>query len=73
MMVGHMFGGEEQRMQDGIARAMEIEERKALQRMTDGYNILRGALVWFDSHDVEKKLDHLPQWVAMGRELTGNK
>jgi len=44
-----------------------------LDRMTIGYNLLRDALVWFSSHEVEKKLGHLPQWVAMGRELTERK
>lgn len=45
------------------------ERRKAEQRMVDGYNRLRDALSWFDSHEVEKKLGHLPQWVVMAREL----
>lgn len=40
------------------------------QKMTDGYNILRSALAWFDSHEVEAKLGHLPQWVDDGRKLT---
>jgi hypothetical protein len=35
----------------------------------DGYNILRDAVVWFDSHEVEKKLGHLPQWMVTAREL----
>lgn len=48
-------------------------EQKAQQRMVDGYNLLRDALAWFSSHEVEKKLGHLPQWVAMGRELTENR
>lgn len=34
------------------------------------YNLLRDALVWFSSHEVEKKLGHLPQWVVTARELT---
>jgi hypothetical protein len=44
-------------------------EEKRMQRMTDGYNLLRDALVWFDSHEVEQKLGHVPQWVAMARAL----
>lgn len=46
---------------------------KGIAKMTEGYNRLRDALIWFDSHEVEKKLGHLPQWVVMGRELTGEK
>lgn len=45
-------------------------EAKAVEKMTEGYNRLRDALIWFDSHEVEKKLGHLPQWVVMGRNLT---
>jgi hypothetical protein len=37
--------------------------------MTNSYNLLRDALSWFSSHEVEKKLGHLPQWVVMAREL----
>lgn len=40
-----------------------------LLRIVDGYNILRDAVVWFDSHEVEKKLGHLPQWMVTAREL----
>lgn len=69
-MVGHGFGGEEMRMQESMREFSEQEERKAAEKMTAGYNLLRDALIWFDSHDVEKKLGHLPQWVAIGRELT---
>ena len=31
--------------------------------------LLRDALSWFDSHEVEEKLGHLPQWVNMARRL----
>lgn len=44
-------------------------ESAAMERMTDGYNILRSALAWFDSHEVEARLKHLPQWAADAREL----
>ena len=40
-----------------------------IQKMTDGYNAMRDALSWFDSHEVETKLGHLPQWVVTGREI----
>lgn len=68
-MIGN-YTGEEKRVQESIAAWRDAEDRKANERMVEGYNILRGALVWFDSHEVEGKLGHLPQWVVMGRELT---
>jgi hypothetical protein len=45
------------------------QEEPGTKVMTDGYNRLRDALDWFTSHEVEKKLGHLPQWVIMAREL----
>ena len=68
-MVGHGFGGEEMRMQESMREFREAEERKAVAKMTDGYNCLRDALVWFDTHDVEIKLGHLPQWVVAARRF----
>jgi hypothetical protein len=69
-MVGHGFGGEEMRIQESMREFSEREDRKAVEKMTEGYSRLRDALIWFDAHEVEKKLGHLPQWVVMGRELT---
>jgi hypothetical protein len=46
----------------------EAEDARVL-RMVEGYNLLRDALVWFESHEVEKKLGHLPQWVDMAKKL----
>lgn len=59
-----------QRISGEEFRRSQSEERKAIEKMTEGYNRLRDALIWFDSHEVEKKLGHLPQWVVMGRVLT---
>lgn len=56
-----------------MAKISEAQECKAFLKMTEGYNRLRDALVWFDAHEVEKRLGHLPQWVALGRELTGGR
>jgi hypothetical protein len=49
-------------------RTVNASMRRGLT-MTNSYNLLRDALSWFTSHEVEKKLGHLPQWVVMGREL----
>lgn len=68
-MVGN-YTGEERRMQESMAAFAEAEDRKAQQRMVDGYNTLRDALSWFDSHEVEEKLKHLPQWVVTARVVT---
>jgi hypothetical protein len=51
------------------ALAAAAEDRKAQARMVDGYNLLRGALDWFNAHEVEIQLGHIPQWVTMAREL----
>lgn len=49
---------------------VQSEDTAAARRMVDAYNVLRGALAWFDSHSVEQKLGHLPQWAVMARELS---
>ncbi len=67
-MVGN-YSGEERRIQESIADWRAAEDRKANERMVAGYNLLRDALAWFDSHSVEEKLGHLPQWVDMARQL----
>lgn len=56
--------------QASMAAFRETQDRKARERMVEGYNLLRGALAWFDSHEVEKELGHVPQWVESGRRLT---
>jgi hypothetical protein len=68
-MVGN-YSGEEKRMQESMAAFVAAKERNANAKMVDGYNLLRDALVWFESHSVEEKLGHLPQWVEMARHLT---
>lgn len=50
-----------------------MNQAQATKRHTDGYNIMRDALSWFEAHDVEKKLGHLPQWVVMAREVRDRK
>lgn len=67
-MVGN-YTGEERRMQESMAEFSAAEDRKAQQRMVDGYNTLRDALSWFDSHEVEAKLGHMPQWVVTARDI----
>lgn len=56
---------------DGCPKLPEsmLREILGVLRRTDSFNRLRDALVWFTSHEVEKKLGHLPQWVVMGQEL----
>jgi hypothetical protein len=44
----------------------------ALPKMTSGYNTLRDALSWFDAHEVESKLGHLPEWAMAARALTSH-
>lgn len=44
-----------------------------IKRHTDGYNVMRDALSWFEAHEVEKKLGHLPQWVTMARKIRDRK
>lgn len=56
---------------DGCPKLPESTLREILGvlRVSGSFNLLRDALTWFTSHEVEKKLGHLPQWVVMGREL----
>jgi hypothetical protein len=44
-----------------------VEESGATDSYVD-FNLLRDAISWFDSHEVEQKLSHLPWWVKMARE-----
>jgi hypothetical protein len=45
------------------------QRREALKREEEreAFNLLRDALSWFDAHEVEKQLGHLPQWVVSAR------
>ncbi len=52
-----------------LTAAKTAEDDRGITKMTRGYNLLRDALAWFSSHEVEKKLGHLPQWVDMARDL----
>ncbi len=51
---------------------LDYKDREDKERMTEGFKVLRSALAWFSSHEVEKKIEHLPQWVIDGRRITNN-
>lgn len=42
-------------------------EQSALDRMVNFYNLMRDAVAWADSHEVEHKLGHTPQWLISAR------
>lgn len=45
------------------------EDRPAtIQEHAKLRNLLRDALSWFDSHEVERRLDHTPEWVVTARQ-----
>lgn len=46
-----------------------MTQSEITKRQIDGYNVMLDALSWFEAHEVEKKLGHLPQWVPMAREI----
>jgi hypothetical protein len=49
-----------------IARAA-LDMKAEIERLNASFNLLRDAVSWFDAHEVEKKLGHLPQWVVSAR------
>jgi hypothetical protein len=57
---------------EAAIRAMAATEGEKPMDSCGDFNLLRDALAWFDSHEVEQKLGHMPWWVKMARERSAS-
>jgi len=54
------------RAENEIARLFEEN-----MRLRQSDRLIRDALSWFESHKIEEKIGHVPQWAAIARQRIG--